>query len=93
MTRPPGAGRHLAETSIDYDPAMPRVTRAQIRRVAKTLIGRGLDLDPGNPWGMAHDIAEALGLIPTPPPPAKPTKAYRRSRAFAPASDTEGATS
>ena len=42
-----------------------RRKRDQAHGVAVALIGRGLDLQPGNPWEMAHDVAQALGLIPT----------------------------
>jgi hypothetical protein len=55
--------------------AAPLVTPQQRRHAAVALIGRGLDLDPGNPWDMAHGIAGALGLLGD-RPPARPSRGW-----------------
>lgn len=55
---------------------VPPVSDADRRSAALALIGRGLDLAPGNPWGMAGDVVDALGLTP-PETPARPSKSWR----------------
>jgi hypothetical protein len=61
------SGNHVA--LIDE---RPMIDPADLRKAARILIAVGLDQQPGDPWGVAHDIAQALGLIPT--IPAHPRK-------------------
>ena len=46
------------EGSVHVDPVAQR-------HVAVALIGRGLEQQPGDPWGVAELVAGALGLTPT----------------------------
>jgi hypothetical protein len=52
------------------------VTEQARRKAARVLVAVGLDQQPGNPWGMAHDVADALGLLPD-TPPSNPGHGYR----------------
>lgn len=71
----------LERPAINYDPAARDIAQraAQARSTAIALIGRGLDLAPGNPWGMAWDIAEALGLVEIPEDVVRDAEIRRRA--------------
>jgi hypothetical protein len=47
------------------------VTRTPLMQTAVVLVATGLDLQPGDPWGVATTIAEALGLIDVPDHPGR----------------------
>jgi hypothetical protein len=82
--------RDVSRTAVDYDPATATAEQraAQARSTAIALIGRGLDLDPGNPWGMARDIAEALGLVDIPADVARDAEIKRRALRLGPKTPT-----
>lgn len=81
MSATPIGAQAPIQPAINYEPS-PAGHHAATRRVAIALIGRGLALQPGNPWGMAHDIAEALGLreVPDHPGRGRTDPTGRRSR-------------
>lgn len=56
-------------------PPVPATPEQLARHAAVVLIAIGLDQQPGDPWGVAHDIAEALGLLPDEPVNRPPRQA------------------
>lgn len=60
----------------------PAVTDEQRRAAVVALIGRGLDLQPDDPWGVAHTVADALGLLRRPVRTHRPSPLTGRHRPF-----------
>jgi len=50
---------------------------------AVIITARGLRQQPGDPWGVAADVAEALGLKPGPRPAETPLQARQRRQSEA----------
>lgn len=68
----PATGRNASAAQLESIPNQPPTTH---RAVAAKLISVGLaHVTTHDAPRMAHDIAEALGLIPTPPPTNPPRK-------------------